>query len=125
MAEVLLIDRDQVRNLIADDIAFVKSVVLEAFRVHHEKSCVQPPKQYLQESEASHTADRIISMSAYIKGGSPISGIKWIGSKHTNPRLVLNRSSALIVLNDPQTNFPIAVLDGSLISAMRTLAVSL
>lgn len=125
MPKVLLVDRDRVQSLILDEIAFVKSVVYEAFRIYHEKLCVQPPKQYLQENESSHTADRIISMSAYIKGDSPISGIKWIGSKHTNPRLVLNRASALVILNDPETNFPIAILDGSLISAMRTVAVSL
>lgn len=54
-----------------------------------------------------------------------MSGLKWIGSKHDNPdRVALDRASAVIVLNDPATNYPVAILEGSLISAWRTAAVT-
>ncbi|MBI1834032.1 MAG: 2,3-diaminopropionate biosynthesis protein SbnB [Candidatus Andersenbacteria bacterium] len=105
--------------------ALVKQAVLEALRVHYEATYVQPPKVYLQEGPRAHTADRIIAMPVYVKSYAPVSGLKWIGSKHTNPQRGLNRASALIVLNDQTTNAPMALLDGTLISAMRTTAVSL
>jgi ornithine cyclodeaminase len=64
-------------------------------------------------------------MPAHIGGETPISGIKWIGSKYDNPReRSLERASALIVLNDPVSNFPVAVMEAGLISSMRTAAVT-
>jgi N-[(2S)-2-amino-2-carboxyethyl]-L-glutamate dehydrogenase len=94
--------------------------------LHAQKQFVQPLKPYLRtEGKEGHIADRIIAMPAYIGGEHPVSGIKWIGSKHDNPTLRgLERASGLIILNDPSTNYPIAVLEASLINSMRTAAVS-
>ncbi|MBI3290766.1 hypothetical protein HYZ76_00620 [Candidatus Falkowbacteria bacterium] len=125
MAKVLLIDKRQVASVISNNPILVKQAVLEALHIHHESALVQPPKVYLQEDPHTHTADRIIAMPVRIESHAHVSGVKWIGSKHTNPQHGLNRASALIVLNDPETNIPITILDGTLISAMRTVAVSL
>jgi len=54
-----------------------------------------------------------------------IAGIKWIPSKPSNPQKYgLPRANALIILNDPETLFPLAVMDGTIVSAMRTGAAS-
>ncbi|GAA0530598.1 2,3-diaminopropionate biosynthesis protein SbnB [Saccharopolyspora subtropica] len=92
---------------------------------HAEGRTVQPLKPYLRAAgEGGHIADRIIAMPAHV-GEPGLSGIKWIGSKHDNPtRRGLERASALIVLNDPSSNYPVAVLEGSLISAWRTAGVT-
>jgi ornithine cyclodeaminase len=86
---------------------------------------VQPLKPYLRTNGANgHIADRIIAMPAHV-GDPGVSGLKWIGSKHDNPQVAgLERASAVIVLNDPRTNYPIGILEGSLISAWRTAAVT-
>jgi len=86
---------------------------------------VQPLKPYLRADPAGgHIADRIIAMPAHV-GEPGVSGLKWIGSKHDNPEARgLERASAVIVLNDPQTNYPIGILEGSLVSAWRTAAVT-
>jgi 2,3-diaminopropionate biosynthesis protein SbnB len=96
-----------------------------ALTAHAEGRTVQPLKPYLRADAANgHIADRIIAMPAHI-GEPGISGLKWIGSKHDNPAVAgLERASAVIVLNDPRTNYPIGILEGSLISAWRTAAVS-
>jgi ornithine cyclodeaminase len=125
MANITLIDKGRVTGVIGGNMPLVKQAVLEALRIHYEDTYVQPPKVYLQEDPHAHTADRIIAMPVHVKSHAIVSGIKWIGSKHTNPQRGLNRASALIVLNDPATNVPIALLDGTLISAMRTVSVSL
>ncbi|OCA84976.1 2,3-diaminopropionate biosynthesis protein SbnB [Pseudobacillus wudalianchiensis] len=97
-----------------------------AFRLHGKKDFVQPLKPYLRANgKQGHIADRIIAMPAYVGGEDPISGIKWIGSKHDNPTARgLERASGLIILNDPDTNFPISAMEASLISSMRTAAVT-
>lgn len=97
-----------------------------ALELHAAKDIRQPLKPYLRVDEQNgHIADRIIAMPAYIGGEQPVSGLKWIGSKHDNPaKRGMERASALITLNDPETNYPIAVMEGSLISGMRTAAVT-
>ncbi|ARJ51179.1 2,3-diaminopropionate biosynthesis protein SbnB [Staphylococcus lutrae] len=98
----------------------------EALTAHAHQDFVQPLKPYLrQDAENGHIADRIIAMPSYVGGAHPISGIKWIGSKHDNPsKRDIERASGVIILNDPETHYPIAVMEASLISSMRTAAVS-
>jgi N-[(2S)-2-amino-2-carboxyethyl]-L-glutamate dehydrogenase len=96
-----------------------------ALTAHAEGDTVQPLKPYLRANATDgHIADRIIAMPAHI-GDPGVSGLKWIGSKHDNPQAAgLERASAVIVLNDPCTNYPIGILEGSLISAWRTAGVT-
>jgi N-[(2S)-2-amino-2-carboxyethyl]-L-glutamate dehydrogenase len=98
--------------------------VRQAFASHARGETVLPLKPYLYAPGPDHhPADRIIAMPAHVGG---VSGLKWIGSKHDNPTARgLPRASAVIVLNDPATNRPIAILEGALISSMRTAAASL
>jgi N-[(2S)-2-amino-2-carboxyethyl]-L-glutamate dehydrogenase len=96
-----------------------------ALAAHADGDTVQPLKPYLRTNGShGHIADRIIAMPAHL-GDPGVSGLKWIGSKHDNPDVAgLERASAVIVLNDPGTNYPIGILEGSLISAWRTAAVT-
>jgi 2,3-diaminopropionate biosynthesis protein SbnB len=99
--------------------------VAEAFVLHARRQTVQPLKPYLRWRPDGHIADRIIAMPAYLGGDWPVAGIKWIGSRHDNPeRAGVERASALIVLNDADTHEPVAVMEGALISAARTAAVT-
>ncbi len=96
-----------------------------ALTAHADGKTVQPLKPYLRANATDgHIADRIIAMPAHISEPG-VSGLKWIGSKHDNPGAAgLERASAVIVLNDPATNYPIGILEGSLISAWRTAGVT-
>jgi len=61
---------------------------------------------------------------AYIGGDVQVAGIKWIPSNPENPiKRNMPRSNAITILNDPETGFPLAIMDGTAISAMRTGAV--
>lgn len=104
--------------------AFIEAIE-EGLKLHAEGHFIQPLKPYLRWPGADHIADRIIAMPCYLGGDNPIAGIKWIGSRQHNPsRFHLPRASALIILNDAQTNYPVAIMEGSLISAMRTAAIT-
>ena len=62
-------------------------------------------------------------MPGYIGGEYDMAGIKWIGSNPQNYKLGLPRATVLVVLNDPVTKIPVAVSDGTTVSAKRTGAI--
>lgn len=125
MADVKLIDHDRVQAVLEGNFDLIVEAGLEALAIHRERAIVAPRKVYLQDSEDAHTADRIIALPAYITGGERLPGLKWIGSKPTNHQRGLPRAHAVMILNDPDTHAPFAIMDGTMLSAYRTLAMSL
>jgi len=123
---MLYLSKEDIQQVGGDESTLYVQALTEAFRLHGKKDFVQPLKPYLRaRGKEGHIADRIIAMPAHVGGEDPVSGIKWIGSKHDNPlKRGLARASGLIILNDPETNYPIAVMEASLISSMRTAAVT-
>jgi ornithine cyclodeaminase len=99
--------------------------IVDGLAAHAHGNYVQPLKPYLRWPGADHIADRIIAMPCYLGGEQPVAGLKWVGSRQHNPvQFGLERASAVIVLNDAETNYPIAILEGGLISGMRTAAIT-
>jgi ornithine cyclodeaminase/alanine dehydrogenase-like protein (mu-crystallin family) len=67
------------------------------------------------------------AMPAYLRGegaANDLVGIKWIAGFGANAALGLPALSAIVVLNDPETGLPTAILDGGPITAQRTAAVT-
>jgi len=121
---ILYLSREDIVKIGGESSDLYVQAVSRSLELHARKDFVQPLKPYLRVNN-SHIADRIIAMPAYIGGETPVSGLKWIGSKHDNPRVRgKERASGLIILNDPESNYPIAVMEASLISGMRTAAVT-
>ncbi|MBE9065560.1 2,3-diaminopropionate biosynthesis protein SbnB [Leptolyngbya cf. ectocarpi LEGE 11479] len=126
MERILYLSQSDIKQLGGAFSPLYVEAVSQALILHAQQDVVQPLKPYLRwRGDAGHIADRIIAMPAYIGGRDPVAGLKWIGSKHDNPTSRgLERASALITLNDPESHYPIAVMEGSLVSGMRTAAVS-
>ena len=53
-----------------------------------------------------------------------MAGIKWIPSVPQNPSRGLPRGIGVVLLSDPETGLPVCFMDGTVVSAMRTGAVS-
>lgn len=122
---VLWLGRSDLIALGADRSDLYMEALQQGFALHAAGQFVQPLKPYLRWPGADHIADRIIAMPAWIGGDDPMAGLKWVGSRQHNPaRFGLERASATIILNHPQTNHPVAIMEGGLISAMRTAAVT-
>jgi len=68
---------------------------------------------------------RFSAMPAYVGGDIHKAGLKWYGSNVENPaERGIPRSLHTITLNDPESGKPLSVMDGQVISAMRTGAVA-
>lgn len=110
-----------------DDIGQAIDVMEKVYSLHNNKEYVLPPKTVLRwgDFDSESTRGRINSMPASIGGDFNSVGIKWIGSSPSNPeKHNLPRASAIIVLNDYETFIPKVIMDGMLISALRTGANS-
>ncbi len=73
------------------------------------------------------TGSFVHAMPAHLRADSAKSdlvGMKWVAGFPTNNALSLPSISAVIVVNDPETGSPIAILDGGPITAERTAAVT-
>lgn len=123
--DILYLTRRDVRAAMGTSIRGYVEALRGALALHAEGKTAQPLKPYLRWRRRGHIADRIIAMPGYVGGEQEMAGIKWIGSKHDNPtERGIPRASAVIVLNDPETHFPVAIMEGGEISGMRTAGVT-
>jgi 2,3-diaminopropionate biosynthesis protein SbnB len=97
--------------------------VEEALACHARGDMVLPSKTVVRwgDAETEATRGRMNAMPSYLGGKIDKVGIKWIGSSPLNPKNHhLPRASAILILNDPETKLPLAIMDSTIISAMRT-----
>jgi N-[(2S)-2-amino-2-carboxyethyl]-L-glutamate dehydrogenase len=110
------------------DMAAIVEVIEAAFRIKAEGWVFMPPKVMITWSDEPGTEElhgRIMAMPAYVGGAVDVAGLKWIPSVPDNPaKRGLPRANALVVLSDRETGLPLAVMDGTVVSAMRTGAVT-
>lgn len=124
--EVLVLDKQAVVAAGGDDMGLAISAVEHVLGCHARGETVLPSKTVLRWGgpETELHQGRINAMPGYVGGRYNMAGIKWIGSHPPNVEKGLPRASGIIILNDPETKFPVAILEASVISAMRTGAVT-
>jgi ornithine cyclodeaminase len=113
-----LVTAGVVSEILDSDVAAAKDIVRAVYVQAAGGGIVNPPSLFLRP-EAGRP-ERFIALPAAVTEPDPAVGIKWIGSFPGNLDGGLPRASAVIVLNDPETGFPIACLEGAVISATRT-----
>jgi N-[(2S)-2-amino-2-carboxyethyl]-L-glutamate dehydrogenase len=95
-------------------------LVEETYLLHEAGDSVNPPSYFLRFPD--RPTARIIALPASIGGPIRVDGLKWISSFPDNVASGIPRASAVLVLNDHDTGYPIACLEASIISATRTAA---
>ena len=125
-ANWLYLDQESVLAAGVLDMTAAMEAVAQAFTLLEQKQARQPEKIVLRFGDSAECDEygRINGLSAYIGGPVQAMGMKWIASFPANRERNLPRASALLILNDPQTGLPLALMDATLISAMRTGAVT-
>lgn len=97
----------------------VINLVRKALSEHGNKSCEMPAKIGIHPLE-----DTLMhAMPAWVPGMEAC-GIKWAECFPDNYRYDLPQTSGLMVLNDPQTGWPICIMDAVWVTAKRTAAVT-
>lgn len=94
-------------------------IVEASLRAHGEKRVENPPKISIHPLPNA----TITAMPAHLRD-KHVCGVKWVSGFRTNVPKGLPTISGMIILNDPETGLPVAVLDGTYITALRTVSVS-
>lgn len=108
------------RRAIEENQQQVFDAVESAYRLHAAGNTLNPDSYFLRYPDRPDS--RIIALPAHIGGAIQKSGIKWISSFPGNNASNLARASAVLILNDGATGYPVACIEASLISATRTAA---
>jgi ornithine cyclodeaminase/alanine dehydrogenase-like protein (mu-crystallin family) len=93
--------------------------LIEMFREKGEGRVEMPPKPGIHTRKDAF----IHAMPAYIPVMN-VAGIKWVSGYPGNQSKGLPYITGLLILNDPETGIPIAVMDCTWITAMRTGAAT-
>jgi N-[(2S)-2-amino-2-carboxyethyl]-L-glutamate dehydrogenase len=109
-----------IRSILQSNYLDIVTLVRDTYIVHGEGKTINPDSYFLTYPEKPDV--RIIALPAHVGGEFNISGIKWISSFPENISHGISRASAVIILNNYETGYPIACLEGSVISASRTAA---
>jgi alanine dehydrogenase len=110
----LLLDRNAVSNLM--NMSDVINVVEEAFRMWGEGKGNMPAKAYLLVEHGDFRA-----MPAALPG---CAGVKWVNAHPQNQSRNLPSVMAVMIYNDPETGYPLAIMDATKITAYRTGAAA-
>jgi N-[(2S)-2-amino-2-carboxyethyl]-L-glutamate dehydrogenase len=128
VTEFVYLSQEDVVAAGGTDMPAMVDVIERAFRVKAAGEVRMPPKVMITWADEPGTEEkhgRIMAMPAYVGGEFDVAGLKWIPSVPENPsRNGLPRANALVLLTDPATGLPLAVMDGTVVSAMRTGAVT-
>lgn len=117
--ELRYLSRADVESL-AIPMADIIAIVEEGFRRKGMGETQMPPKIAIH----SRPGEAFLhAMPAYI-GGLDVAAVKWVGGNEANIERGLPNITGLIVVNDPETMVPLAIMDGSWITAMRTGAAN-
>ena len=112
--EILWLDQKDVKSLL--DMASAMDVVEKAFKQHGLKKVQMPPKTYLYFEK--HNGD-LRTMPAFLEE-QDITGVKIVNVHPDNSGKGLPTVMAIMVLNSTSTGAPLAVMDGTYLTSIRT-----
>src|ERR1700722_17874250 len=112
-----VIPGSSVQSVLDGNRKHIFDAVETAYRLHAAGDAVNPDSHFLRYPDKPSA--RIIALPAHLGGAIQKSGIKWISSFPENRAGNLARASAVLILNDATTGYPLACIAASLISATR------
>jgi N-[(2S)-2-amino-2-carboxyethyl]-L-glutamate dehydrogenase len=118
-SDLTIISGSTVRQILDGQEELVLAAVRSAYRAHGTGGTKCPGTQPLYAN-----GGRFFAMPASIEDDQPVIGVKWVASFVANVASGGERAAAMLIANDAATGKPIAIVDGTLISAKRTAAAA-
>ncbi|HLY08405.1 MAG TPA: ornithine cyclodeaminase family protein [Planctomycetota bacterium] len=115
--KTLILGGKDLEKILTMDMAI--AAVERAFAAHGRGEAVMPPKLYLPLEKFGGD---FRAMPALL---GDVAGVKWVNMHPENPkRFHLPAVMGVYLLSDPETAFPLAVMDGTRLTAFRTGAAA-
>jgi 2,3-diaminopropionate biosynthesis protein SbnB len=118
--DILLLSGSEIVDLFRGQESVLMETVGTAYKIKEDGNSSAPNCPFLRFP--GNSVDRIIPKPAFLGGSFQAAGIKWIASFPGNLGKGIERASAILILNSTETGLPLAIMEGSVISAARTAA---
>lgn len=119
MRDFIVISEKEVKNILNKEQFQLLNIIQHAYIQHAHNKALNPSSYFLRFPDIESA--RIIALPALSQEVPRVAGIKWISSNPANIHKGLKRASAVIILNDYDTGYPIACIEGGFISSLRTV----
>lgn len=116
--QLLYLSRELVRSLLPPPLELLE-LTARTYAALDAGTVEMPPKPAVHPRKETF----LHAMPAYL-GGKDVAALKWIGGSTSNKARGLPYISGLILVNDPETGRPTAIMDASEITAARTATAS-
>lgn len=115
--KTLVLPGKEIEKILTMELAI--PAVEQAFAAHGRGEAVMPPKVYLPLDKFGGDFRAMPSLLG------DAAGVKWVNMHPENPkRFKLPSVMGVYILSDPETAFPLAVMDGTRLTAFRTGAAA-
>jgi ornithine cyclodeaminase len=122
--ELIYLDREALVSAGLLDFARAVEDVESVFKMLAAGEVVMPPKVAIELFfDDGSPKGHLIAMPVYVKPLG-VAGVKWAAGFFRNPERGLPHGLDVIVLSDPETGRPLAVMEGALVTAVRTGAAA-
>jgi len=115
--EILFMKQEDVIEAGILDMAMVLEMVEKAFYLEGQGEIINPPKTVFGIPIGQEPSSKFFSMPVYIGGDVNRPGIKWAAESRANAETGnLPMGIDLVILSDPVTVQPVAIMDGMVIT---------
>ena len=122
--EILFLKQEDVIKAGLLDMKQVMATVEKTYQLMGKGEIKNPPKVRTRIPDDDNWQSFFNSMPCYIGGDVNIGGIKWAAESKKNAVTPgIPYGIDITILSDPETVLPFCILDGTLVTAMRTSAV--
>lgn len=123
--EILFLKQEDVIKAGLLDMKMVMEETEKTFQMIGQGQVINPTKVRLGMPSEENWDSYCMSMPAYIGGDIDVAGFKWASESKANAQLEgVPYGIDIVILSDPKTVFPKAILDGTITTAMRTSATA-
>lgn len=121
--EILFLKQEDLIKAGLLDMPLILEAAEHTYKMLGEGKVIQPAKIQLPIPDKKNWTSYGMSMPAYIGGDEEVMGFKWAAESVYNTTLPgVPYGIDIVILSEPKTMFPKAVLDGTITTAMRTSA---